>query len=262
LTKRQELKLQRVATLMDTLTQTEARRIQLESELKLLERTGQQPPAPQELLKMRQDYITADPTIKALAEKLAEMEMELVLARQTMAPDHPEIKKKISLLQALKRRLDEEKREIARSFDDLMAKENRKATQQKLVRLRAEYEQLKETEQRLRAMLDHEDAETIKLGRQQLELQDLQRQMELDQQLYDTICRRIKELELEARRISERPKPELGPEVLPAPRELEIPQLEPVPAAPAPHTFERLEVEPAPEAPPAVTPSALKAQEN
>jgi len=188
--------------------------------------------------------------------------MELVLARQTMAPDHPEIKKKISLLQALKRRLDEEKREIARSFDDLMAKENRKATQQKLVRLRAEYEQLKETEQRLRAMLDHEDAETIKLGRQQLELQDLQRQMELDQQLYDTICRSIKELELEARRISERPKPELGPEVLPAPRELEIPQLEPVPAAPAPHTFERLEVEPAPEAPLAVTPPALKAQEN
>jgi myosin heavy subunit len=195
LTKHQDMKLQRVATLLDTRTKTEARRMQLETELKLLEQSGEQAATPQELLKMRQDYINADPTIKALAEKVAQVEMELLLARQTSAESSPEITNKTRLLQGLKKRLDELKNEVGRSFDELMAEETAKGKQQKLARLQAELQQFGEYERRLGNLLNQEDSEIVKLGRKQLDIQDLQRQMDLDQQMYDNICRRLNEMQ-------------------------------------------------------------------
>jgi type II secretory pathway component GspD/PulD (secretin) len=195
LTKHQDMKLQRVATLLDTRTKTEARRMQLETELKLLEQTGEQTATPQALLKMRQDYTNNDPTIKALAEKVAQVEMELLLARQTSAESSPEITNKTRLLQGLKKRLDELKNEVGRSFDELMAEETAKGKQQKLARLQAELQQLGEYERRLSNLLNQEDSEIVKLGRKQLDIQDLQRQMDLDQQMYDTVSRRLKEMQ-------------------------------------------------------------------
>lgn len=195
LTKHQDMKLQRVATLLDTRTKTEARRMQLETELKLLEQTGEQTATPQALLKMRQDYTNNDPTIKALAEKLAQVEMELLLARQTSAESSPEITNKTRLLQGLKKRLDELKNEVGRSFDELMAEETAKGKQQKLARLQAELQQFGEYERRLSNLLNQEDSEIVKLGRKQLDIQDLQRQMDLDQQMYDTVSRRLKEMQ-------------------------------------------------------------------
>jgi len=195
LTKHQDMKLQRVATLLDTLTKTEARRMQLETELKLLEQTGEQTATPQELLKMRQDHINNDPTIKALAEKLAQVEMELLLARQTSAESSPEITNKTRLLQGLKKRLDELKNEVGRSFDELMAEETAKGKQQKLARLQAELQQFGEYERRLGNLLNQEDSEIVKLGRKQLDIQDLQRRMDLDQQMYDNLCRRLNEMQ-------------------------------------------------------------------
>jgi type II secretory pathway component GspD/PulD (secretin)/beta-lactamase regulating signal transducer with metallopeptidase domain len=250
LTKHQDMKLQRVATLLDTSTKTEARRMQLETELKLLEQTGEQTATPQELLKMRQDHINNDPTIKALAEKLAQVEMELLLARQTSAESSPEITNKTRLLQGLKKRLDELKNEVGRSFDELMAEETAKGKQQKLARLQAELQQLGEYERRLSNLLNQEDSEIVKLGRKQLDIQDLQRQMDRDQQMYDTICRRIEELASVTKGTSERPKPEPAPSaspglVLPAPRQREPAKTQPVP-----------------DTPPAPTSPAPKAQDN
>jgi type II secretory pathway component GspD/PulD (secretin)/beta-lactamase regulating signal transducer with metallopeptidase domain len=250
LTKHQDMKLQRVATLLDTSTKTEARRMQMETELKLLEQTGEQTATPQELLKMRQDHINNDPTIKALAEKLAQVEMELLLARQTSAESSPEITNKTRLLQGLKKRLDESKNEVGRSFDELMTEETAKGKQQKLARLQAELQQFGEYERRLSNLLNQEDSEIVKLGRKQLDIQDLQRQVDLDQQMYDNICRRIEELASVTKGTSERPKPEPAPSaspglVLPAPRRLEPAKTQPVP-----------------DTPPAPTPPAPKAQEN
>jgi len=193
LTKHQDMKLQRVATLLDTRTKTEARRMQLETEQKLLEQTGEQTATPQELLKMRQDHINSDPTIKALAEKLAQVEMELLLARQTSTESSPEVAKKVNLLQALNKRLDGLKNDVGQSFDELMAKEAAKGKQQKLARLQAELQQLGEYDRRLSNLLNLEDSEIVKLGRKQLDIQDLQRQVDLDQQMYDTLCLRLKE---------------------------------------------------------------------
>jgi myosin heavy subunit len=250
LTKHQDMKLQRVATLLDTSTKTEARRMQMETELKLLEQTGEQAATPQELLKMRQDHINNDPTIKALAEKLAQVEMELLLARQTSVESSPEITNKTRLLQGLKKRLDELKNEVGRSFDELMAEETAKGKQQKLARLQAELQQLGEYERRLSNLLNQEDSEIVKLGRKQLDIQDLQHQVDRDQQMYDNICRRLKELQLPERSSSEPPKPE------------PVPSAPPGPVLPAARRREAANTQPVPDTPPAPASPAPKAQDN
>jgi uncharacterized protein involved in exopolysaccharide biosynthesis len=76
-----------------------------------------------------------------------------------------------------------------------MAEETAKGKQQKLARLQAELQQLGEYERRLSNLLNQEDSEIVKLGRKQLDIQDLQRQMDLDQQMYDTVSRRLKEMQ-------------------------------------------------------------------
>jgi uncharacterized protein involved in exopolysaccharide biosynthesis len=111
-------------------------------------------------------------------------------------------------------------------------------------------QQLGEYERRLSNLLNQEDSEIVKLGRKQLDIQDLQRQMDRDQQMYDTICRRIEELASVTKGTSERPKPEPAPSaspglVLPAPRQREPAKTQPVP-----------------DTPPAPTSPAPKAQDN
>jgi len=99
----------------------------------------------------------------------------------------------VNLLQALNKRLDGLKNDVGQSFDELMAKEAAKGKQQKLARLQAELQQLGEYDRRLSNLLNLEDSEIVKLGRKQLDIQDLQRQVDLDQQMYDTLCLRLKE---------------------------------------------------------------------
>jgi len=64
---RQDMMLERVANLLTTLTSVEAERIKLEAQVQLLERTKEQAILPEELLKMRQDYINQDPAVVAEA---------------------------------------------------------------------------------------------------------------------------------------------------------------------------------------------------
>jgi len=88
---RQDMMLQRVASLLDTLTSVEAERIKLEAQVLLLERTREQPIAPEELLKMRQDYINEDPAVVAFTNNITQLEQELIIAQQTLSATNPEL---------------------------------------------------------------------------------------------------------------------------------------------------------------------------
>lgn len=193
LTTRQDLMLQRVAGLMNELAKTESSRMQLETDLKLLEQGKDQPLPPQELLKMRQEYVNNDATVRALAEKAAQVEMELLLARQTSTNDGPEVKNKAALLEALKARLEQAKQEVAATFDNLMAKQAAETYRQKLIRAQTELEQNKSYEDRLRERLKEEDAETVRIAQIQQEIQFLRDESDSTREMYDEIGRRVME---------------------------------------------------------------------
>jgi len=197
---RQDMMLQRVASLLNTLTAVEAERIKLEAQVQLLERTKEQAISPEELLRMRQDYISEDPAVVAFTDNITQLEQELIVARQTLSPMNPEIQRKNELLETLKEHLEGRKLEASKTFDDLVAREVTNAGNRKLVTVRSELDQTREYERRLKETIDQEDIETIGLGRKQLTIQQLQESMEFDKEAYDTVHRRIQELELQRKR--------------------------------------------------------------
>jgi succinoglycan biosynthesis transport protein ExoP len=200
LTTRHNMKLDRVGKLLATLTEVEAKRIYLESQAKLMENREQESVAPEDLLKMREEYINKDPALGVLTSNIVQMEQEVAEARQILAPTNEELKRKVALLDELKKSLDEKKTLAGENFDKLIAREVAKTGDKKLANAQAELEQTKAYEDQLRQILAKEDDETIGLGRTQLTIQDLQDKLALTKELKDRIDRRIQELKMERRR--------------------------------------------------------------
>lgn len=200
LTDRQKMMLERVASLQSELTKIQTQKIALEARVQLLEKAREQDINPEKLLKLRYEFTNADLTVQALTGNIAQLEQGLVVAKQNLAPTNPELKRKAELLQALKVRLEEKRREVAKDFDDLMGAELTKSNEDQLDGARIELEQIAKYEKRLQDMLTKENAETIGLGRKQLTIQDLQEQLSLTKELYDTVRRRIQQLEMERKR--------------------------------------------------------------
>jgi len=194
---RYDIKQMRVGNLLKTLTEVEARRILLEAKMKVLEQTGEETVSPQERVSKREKYVNSDAVVIALANKVVALEQELIEDVRKSTPSDAEIKQKGELLEALRKRFDEQKEKAREKFDELMTKEIAKAGSQKLANTQTELEQTKAYENRLREILTKEDSETIGLGRKQLTIQDLQDQLDLTKQMYYTVSRRIQELEME-----------------------------------------------------------------
>ncbi|MHC4324653.1 MAG: GumC family protein, partial [Planctomycetota bacterium] len=197
---RQEMMLQRVASLLSTLTSVEADRIKLEARVKLLERTREQTIPAGELLKMRQDYINQDPAVVAFTGDVTQLEQDLIVAKQTLSPTNPELTRKIELLRILKENLENRKQEASNAFDNLVAKETAEAGNKLLVTVRSELEQTREYENSLRETLSKEDTMTIGVGRKQLTIQELQESLDSTKEAYDTVLKRIQDLELQRKR--------------------------------------------------------------
>ena len=191
LTNRGDLAVQHIGTLMNELAKAETKKMQLEAELKHSQQGQEQPTPSGEMLKMRQEYISNDATVKALADRVAQVEMELLAARQNSTEDNPEIKNKSKLLDALKGRLDQTKQEVSKAFDVLTAGQAAETHKQRLVRILADLEQNKAYEESLRERLAKEDAKSVQTARAQQEIQDLQDESDSIKEMYDEIGRRV-----------------------------------------------------------------------
>ena len=202
LTDRQEIMLQRVASLQAELTSIQTRRITLEAKQQLLQETThtQEAISPDKLLKIRHEFINADTIVQALSTNISQLDQELIVAKQILASANPELKRKTELLEALKVRLAEKQQEMGKTFDDIMSRELARNHKDQLVNVTAELEQIAEYEKRLQDMLAKENAEAINLGRKHLAIQDQQEQLNLTNELYTTIRKRIQELEMERKR--------------------------------------------------------------
>ena len=197
---RHDMKLERVGKLLATLTEVEARRIYLEAQVKLLETKDPEPIAPREILKMREEYVNRDPALAALTANIVQLEQDIIVAKQTYAAGSREVGQKEELLAALKESFAAKKLQTGKDFDELIAKEEAKVGNSKLVNAQTELEQTRAYENQLSEKLSQEDNETIGLGRTQLMIQDLKDQMVLTKELKERIERRIQEMETELKR--------------------------------------------------------------
>jgi len=197
---RQDMMLQRVSNLLNTLTSVEAERIKLEAQVQLLERTREQAISPEDLLKMRQEYINQDPAVVAFTGNITQLEQELIVAKQTLSPMNPELSRKSELLRILKEHLEDRRQEASSAFDELVAKESAEAGNKQLIAVRSELEQTREYEKRLMEILSQQDTQTIGIGRKQLTIQELQDRLESTKEAYSLVLKRIEALEMQRKR--------------------------------------------------------------
>jgi len=197
---RQDMMLRNVSSLISRLTELEATKMSLKAQAQLLERTREEPIAPDELMKMRQQYINRDTSIVSISERIAKLEQSLIIANQTLTPTNSEVIVQTELLKTMKKHLADRKDETSKEFDDLLSEEVAKAGDSKLINVRTALEQTEVYEQILRETIEKEDAETIRLGRIQLNIQDLQDKLDMTKERYDMVLKRIQDLQMQRKR--------------------------------------------------------------
>jgi capsular exopolysaccharide synthesis family protein len=193
---RQSMMLQRVASLLAELTKVEAQRINREARIQVLEQ-GKARGLPDELLNKRNQHINSDPAIQELVRNVVRLEQDLIAARQIMTPGNPMLKQKEEFLDSFKKRLDERRHEVDKDFETMAAEEVNVAIKNELLNAHSELEETLAYENRLREVLAKEDTRTVELGRKQLAMEEMKEQLASMKELYDTIGRRIQELEME-----------------------------------------------------------------
>ena len=222
LDKHQEIKLERMGMLLSKITEWEARRIDLEAQVQVLkdrmessnagkeEQTVEQEKLAAEVRKAvdqndltRRQYINADPALIAFIANLTQLEQELIVAKEKLATTNPELKEKTVVIEALKERIEQRKAELGELYDAFMAKKSDDTEKGKLLNIEKQLTDLQNElvlasalEQRFKSMFDQVEIETFDVGRSQMEIDDLQFQLRLDQEIYDTIRRRINELDV------------------------------------------------------------------
>jgi succinoglycan biosynthesis transport protein ExoP len=197
---RQDMMQQRVSSLMNTLNGVEAERLRLEARVKLLERTKEQQIPAADLLKMRQDYINQDPAVTSFTDNITQLEQDIIAAKQTLSPTNPELSRKIELLRTFKQKLEERKQEASNEFDNMAAKESAEASNKELATVRSQLEQTRAYEDSLRETLNKQDIQTVKTGRKQLTIQELQDRLDSTKEEYSLVLKRIQALELQRKR--------------------------------------------------------------
>jgi capsular exopolysaccharide synthesis family protein len=196
LTGRQNMMLERVSNWLSELTKVEAKRIGLETQIKMIEENKSSFSA-DEMMKMRDEFINSDIAIRELMKQEAMAEQDLFASRQTMVAGNPFLQEKEEFVKAFQSRLEEKRDEVGKKFDERMVKQADRLNQDRLASAKLELEQMAIYESRLKETLAKEDAQTIDLGRKQLAIEEMGEQLASTKELYDTLGRRIQELEME-----------------------------------------------------------------
>ncbi len=192
--------MQRATMLLSELAKVQARRIILETQVELLEEFPQQGIEPEEMLRMRNEYINSDPTVQELTRNIIQLDRDLIIAKETLQAGNPALEQKQKLIDEFQSRLEKKHQKVAEEFDIIVKKENSNVSKEKLRIAKVELKQYETHENNLQQLLADEDTQTVKVGRTQLDIDDLQFQFELDKGMYDTVLRRIQVLEMERKR--------------------------------------------------------------
>jgi capsular exopolysaccharide synthesis family protein len=191
---------QRIPYLYAELARLESRKINLKTQVELLQDFPQQGIEPEEMLRIRNEHVNSDPAVQELTRTIIQLERDLIMAQQNLSVENPTLRQKQELIDAFQLRLKNERERAEKDFDLMASKE---AINASIVKRKAAEAELKQTEEHvnnLRQELANEDYKMIEVSKKQLQIQGLQYEFERDKEMYDQVTRRILELEMEQKR--------------------------------------------------------------
>jgi len=197
---RQEMMLQLVAALQGLATQIDADKLLLEIKIELLKEIKDESIFQRVLLERRHTFIQNDLLVQLLTRRIAQLEEELISARQILSSENTQLIRREELLEVFKTNLEEHRKKVEKTFDESITEEISENREVELADAKLGLQGLEAQRKILQAKIDKEDIDTIELGRKQLDIQEQQEQLALTKEVYDTIRRRIQQMEMERKR--------------------------------------------------------------
>jgi hypothetical protein len=191
---------ERQASILTLISQLESTHIKLETQIQILE-SGVDPNAEDNVnYEDFNTYLNKDLLVQELSRRIVDVQVDIITAKQENAPGNPAIEEKEALLDALEKSVKERREVLKQEYDQLVTEREERLRKQKLVASKAELEQLRAYEARLREEVIDQDAQTVKVGNTNLDLKDTQFQIDLDTEDYEAVVRRIRQIEMEKER--------------------------------------------------------------
>ena len=197
---RQEMELSVQTRFLTDLTQLESDKIGAEATISLLEKTEKVNLSPEQAVGLRREYVNSDPMVTELSRSIVAMERDLIIAEQALNAGHPTLVRTQATLDTFKKRLEDKRKQLEQEFDSGLDARLKEAAQQRLAAAKLDRDRIQTRYDKIREAVDKQDTQTRQVGRVNLDIQDYQFQVTVDQELYDTLSRRIKVLEMEQQR--------------------------------------------------------------
>ena len=227
LDKHQEIKLGRMEMLLTKITEWEGRRIDLETKVEKLKKRMESSDADKEKQTAEKEklavetviavdqnnltlrkYMDSDSRLNEFITSLELSERDFFRGGLIYTKENPEYKNLEATKKMWEERVEQRKSELVETWTALRAEETaqqeekkRLITEKQLTDLQEELGLASALEQKFKDMFDEVELETHDVGTRQMEIENLQFQLRLDQEIYDTIRRRINELDVGRNRL-------------------------------------------------------------
>jgi succinoglycan biosynthesis transport protein ExoP len=194
---RQDMEMQRQSALWTELTHLETQRLGVEAGIATLEQMADSNTPPEQLMAARKAYINADAMVQEYTKNIVQIKRDMLIARQNLASENPELVRKQQLLDAFEQNLKAKEDELTQEFEQQMAGRIDATNKQRLMTLKIELDQINAHDKKLRDALNVQDTTTRQVGQASVTLQDRQFRLRVNEELRDQITRRIKNIEME-----------------------------------------------------------------
>jgi capsular exopolysaccharide synthesis family protein len=193
----QEMEMNTQIMLQNELTRLQAERIKIEADIGVYEKTEKLEMAPEQIVEARTARINSDPMVEELSTNIVEMERELISVQQTLLPANPIYTQREAMLKAFKQKLEERRQTLAQEFDGEIEAKLKEGAQIRVAQAKAQKTQNEAYITQIQNALSTQEAKTTKVGNRNLDIQDLQRQLVMDEEMLDQVNRRLKVYEME-----------------------------------------------------------------
>ncbi len=194
---RREMEMSRQSLLQSELTRLEARRIKIEADIGVYEKTEKLEMPPEAIVTARTAHINSDPMIDELSTSIVQMDRDLIAIQQTHLPANPAYAQREAVLKAFKQKLEERRLTLAKEFDDNLESKLKEAAQQRVAQAKEEKKQIEAHIEQIRAALGEQEVKTVTVGRTSMEIQDHERRLAMDEEVLDQVTRRLRSFEME-----------------------------------------------------------------
>jgi succinoglycan biosynthesis transport protein ExoP len=195
---REEMELNVQARLMGELINLESQKIAAEANVSLLEKTNKVEVPPEQMVSLRREYVNSDPMVAEWSKSIVSMERDLIM-QQALIRDHPRLAQEQAALESLTAKLDTKRQGLEQEYDRMLEARQKEAAQQRLMAAQMELERISAHYTKITEVVDLQEKKVQKVGQTNMEIQDAQFQLQLDQDQYEQLSRRVKTLQVEQR---------------------------------------------------------------